>query len=341
MNHLIIYHSEDNDGVCSCALIEDWLKKTTILDEYGQSNVYRLPSNYASLAKLVEENDFDDYFGKYDYVWMTDVSFNDWHYMKRLYDMFGERFIWMDHHAPIIRDSEEHGFSKANGFRDTGRSAILCVYHYLYDQRDADYNTGEIPSILRLLSSWDCWAWTKEGLNEKFIRSFNTGVSVFSELSVDWYLDRMDTLLLPGSHEENYRYPLDSNDSVRSSIAEYVNLGGQIIDRQDKANEALVLGYGEEGWSVDGEKNAIMIVTSGPTNSQMFKSVADKFEHGVVFKHSKEGKWLVSLYNTRNDITFDCGAYLKKKYNGGGHIGAAGCTLNDTEFFKVLWEKNL
>lgn len=330
MKALIIYHFEDNDGVCSCALVANHL--------IGKYDVDYLPSNYASLDKLANEIDFKEYFRKYDLVWMTDVSFNNWEYMKKLYDVMGDKFIWCDHHAPIIKDSFEHGFSDVDGFRDTGRSAILCVYHYLYDPFDAMYYNGTIPTPLRLLSAWDCWSWVKEGLDEDFIRAFNSGVSYKSELNVDWYLNNMLTLLDDGVHVHN-EYPYD--DACLEFIDEMLECGRTIIRNQDRANENLINGYAEENWKVDGVPNAVMIVTSGPSNSQMFKCVKDKFDHGVVFKHSKEGKWIVSLYNTRNDIDFDCGDYLRKKYGGGGHIGAAGCTLNDEQFFKVIWEKNL
>lgn len=333
MKNLIIYHFEDNDGVCSCALIKDWL------NQHQETDIDLLPSNYASLAKLVEDNDFDEYFDQYDCVWMTDVSFNDWTWMKKLYDKFGHNFIWFDHHAPIINDSVEHKFDGAPGFRDIKRSAILCVYHYFYDMDDKEYNAGTVPTLLRLLSAWDCWSWVREGLDENFIRAFNSGVTVKGELDVDFFINSMTAFLHPGRHENNGKYPGD--DVVQYVIDSFVSIGQEIIDRQDRANEALITGYGEEGWSVGGEKNAVMIVTSGPTNSQMFKCVADRLDHGIVFKHSKEGKWLVSLYNTRNDVDFDCGAYLREKYNGGGHVGAAGCTLNDTQFFKVIWERSL
>ena len=49
----------------------------------------------------------------------------------------------------------------------------------------------------------------------------------------------------------------------------------------------------------------------------------------------------MSLYNTRNDITFDCGAYLRQKYGGGGHVGAAGCTLENEQFFEIIRKKEL
>lgn len=337
MKHLIIYHFEDNDGVCSCALVKQAIKYR---ERYGDT-IDLLPSNYASLAKLVEDNDFDEYFGQYDYIYMTDISFNDWHCMKRLYDLMGDHLYWFDHHAPIINDSHEHGFDDIPGFRDTGRSAILCVYHHFWDQVDSKYKDGEIPTILRLLSAWDCWSWAKEGLSDNFIRSFNVGVNTKGELKVDYFMNNMRWLLMDGEHDDVYHYPLDSNKNVLTLIEQYCAVGREIIDRQDKANEGLISGYGEEGWYVDGEKNAVMVVTSGPSNSQMFKSVADRFDHGIVIKHTKDGKWTVSLYNTREDVDFDCGKYLKQKYNGGGHKGAAGCTLDNTQFFKVIQDKVL
>ena len=40
-----------------------------------------------------------------DFVYMSDVSFNDVSKMKLLYTTFGESFIWIDHHAPVIMES--------------------------------------------------------------------------------------------------------------------------------------------------------------------------------------------------------------------------------------------
>ena len=332
MRKLIIYHFEDNDGVCSCALIKNELVNS------GEKEIDLLGSNYASLDKLMQDNDFDEYFGKYDRVYMTDVSFNDWTYMKKLHDKFGENFIWFDHHAPIIADSHKYGFDDAPGYRDTTMSAILCVYHY-YAGEEYDWDTA--PTLLRLLSAWDCWSWVREGIGEEFIRAFNAGVTAISELSVNYFFDNIGAFLMPGSQSKWYHYPTDGEPYVRNFIEKFLVTGTDIIRRQDRAAEVLVLDYGEQGWKVDGEENAVMIVTSGPTNSQMFKCVKDKLEHGICFKHTKEGKWLVSLYNTRNDITFDCGAYLRKKYGGGGHVGAAGCTLDNEQFYKVIKEKSL
>ena len=41
-------------------------------------------------------------------------------------------------------------------------------------------------------------------------------------------------------------------------------------------------------------------------------------------------------YNTNDNDDFHCGKYLKEKYKGGGHAGAAGCTISEKDFIKVL-----
>ena len=61
--------------------------------------------------------------------------------------------------------------------------------------------------------------------------------------------------------------------------------------------------------------------------------------HGLVFKHSPNGNWVMSMYNINEDERTHCGEFLKKKYNGGGHKGAAGCTFTEAQFIKILNNK--
>ena len=79
----------------------------------------------------------------------------------------------------------------------------------------------------------------------------------------------------------------------------------------------------------------------------MFKSVIDTCANGIVFKHEKNGNWVVSLYNIDsegkhwNNDYFHCGEFMKEHYKGGGHPGAAGCTLTEAQFIKVLKSKTI
>jgi nanoRNase/pAp phosphatase (c-di-AMP/oligoRNAs hydrolase) len=49
----------------------------------------------------------------------------------------------------------------------------------------------------------------------------------------------------------------------------------------------------------------------------------------------------MSLYNIYDNDNFNCGTYLKENYNGGGHVGAAGCTITNTKFIKILKTKKI
>jgi hypothetical protein len=98
--------------------------------------------------------------------------------------------------------------------------------------------------------------------------------------------------------------------------------------------------YGDLSWTVDGRPTAMMMAQY-PTSSLMFKSVADKVLNGLIFKRLPNGQWNISLYNTNDNDDFHCGKYLKEKYKGGGHAGAAGCTISEKDFIKVLKNKQL
>ena len=64
-------------------------------------------------------------------------------------------------------------------------------------------------------------------------------------------------------------------------------------------------------------------------------------EIGLVFKHSPNTKWTLSMYNVRDEYWFHCGEFLKERYNGGGHKGAAGCTLTQEQFIEILKKREL
>ena len=93
-------------------------------------------------------------------------------------------------------------------------------------------------------------------------------------------------------------------------------------------------------------RTACALFIQGPSNSKMFKSLIkgnkDDIMNGIVFKHNIDSTWTISLYNIRDNEPeakhggFHCGDFLRKKYNGGGHMGAAGCTVDEKTFIKIL-----
>ena len=73
----------------------------------------------------------------------------------------------------------------------------------------------------------------------------------------------------------------------------------------------------------------------------MFKTVQGKYDNAVCFKSSNTGNIILSMYNVIDNHSFHCGTYLKNKYGGGGHEGAAGATISIDTFINILKTKKI
>ena len=129
-NYLIIYHKEDNDGHFSAAIFYNYLVEQLSVKKH---NIYCLGVNYEDLNNICKVKSdgtmmLDTLIQEYDTIIMTDMSFNDPKMMVKLYEEKKNKFIWIDHHAPIIKESFKLKFDNAAGLRRTDRSAILNAY---------------------------------------------------------------------------------------------------------------------------------------------------------------------------------------------------------------------
>ena len=330
--YLIIYHQEDNDGVLSAALMKHYLLEELEVDK---TDIDVLPSTYNSLSKIQESGTYKKWPSEYSHIVMTDISFNDPNMMAWLKENFNENFTWIDHHAPIIRESIRMKFDDVNGIRRTDHSAIYNMWIYLYDP----FCQNEIPFVIKMLSAWDSWTYEAEGIDAEFCRMFNQGFTLESGLSLNWYVDNMPIII-----------NCDMNSILLSNT--YAK-GKEFCIKADDENKKLIDTTGDKEWTVNGIP-AIMVVTNGQTSSYMFKSVQvenhteNDIRVGAVFKHCKDGKWTLSIYNIydfkgdkNNPEYFHCGEYLKSKYNGGGHEGAAGCTIDIDKFYLMMKSKKI
>jgi hypothetical protein len=345
--YLIIYHKEDNDGVFSGALFYDYLVNRM---GYKLEDLCFLGADYNMLAEFSKDNKVEDLHRDFENLIITDISFNDVSYMKKLWKEFGNNFIWCDHHAPIIKASFENKFSDIPGIRDTKRSAILNVWKFLYDQFDEAYNKKEVPELLRILSGWDSWSYEREGYKFDYVRNINKAVTVNYELKLGEARKLVHDLYMIYVEKT----PIESMGMTYKDeplINELHEIGKKLNEYDDQVMRDIIEKSGDRTWKLaiwDDDKqeflyrNACAIFHQGQSNSTFFKSLIDtNCENGIVFKHQPNENWVVSLYNVKDNDSFHCGEFMKRSYKGGGHAGAAGCTLTQTQFIKVLKEKVL
>ena len=175
-NFVIFYHRDDNDGVCSCAILKHYL--INVLGE-KEENITCVPSSYESMNDLFAfDENRDAYFNQFTNVIITDVSASKWENMEWLYNNYGGNFVWVDHHAPIINESYRHNFGNANGVRDTHHSAIWNMWKYLYDE----FNEKKPPYILQILSAWDSFTFEQEGFEAEYCNKIGCNLHMLGRI---------------------------------------------------------------------------------------------------------------------------------------------------------------
>lgn len=335
MRYLLIYHKDDNDGLISGALINKWLKFTYKKD----ADITLYPSTYSELSELWESGEVaNSWNNKYDYIIMTDLSFNEVSAMKYLKNTFKNHFIWIDHHAPAIKASIKEGYGGLEGYRDTNQSAILNAYRYFYDPLNITRENGTLPNVLRVLSAYDSFSYEREGYEFDYVEAVNLGANSMYELDFDKCTQMLNDILYYDYTEYVWKASIN-NDYILSNLEKC----GKIIQQYERQkNKKIIADYGDVEWFIENtNRKCIVLFMQGQSSSIMFDSVKHLYSNAAVFKRTPTGNWTMSLYNTNTNDNFHCGEYLKEKYKGGGHSGAAGCTLSESKFLKMLKTKTI
>lgn len=351
--YLLIYHKEDNDGVFSGAIFYNYIIHNL---NYKKEDIQLLGGDYNMLAQYANDNNVESLKLKYDSIIMTDISFNDPKYMKELYDEFGAKFIWCDHHKPIIDASIKYHFDDCPGIRNTTKSAILCAYEFLYDSFNEVYSTIDkhadprFPELFRVLSGWDSWSYEREGYNFDYVRNVNKGVTNEMKLDFEKIVSKVYQTIYFYQHIDSDNFNINLSKEIEF-IQHMHDIGKTLNEYEDNVMADIIKNSGDCSWKVrfdDKDKgrplyhSACAIFHQGATNSTMFKSLKRKgINHGLVFKHQPNGNWVLSMYNVSEDEWTHCGEFLKERYGGGGHKGAAGCTLTQEQFISILQNKTI
>lgn len=324
---LIIYHKEDNDGIFSLSITYNFLSHE---NHINPNNISYWGVDYNELNAL-SDKEFEDMCNNTDYLIMCDVTFNNLKRMVQLKKHFGSKFVWNDHHAPVILESFKLKFDDVQGIRNTERSALLNTYKYFYDPLDINYGDKTVPEILRILSAYDSWSFEREGYDKEYVNIINKAVNFKLNLDPELAIKYCEDVLYNNLNEINELY----------------NIGSLLFEYDKKNYYNLVKNFGDCNWRIKSLKDennyrsACVLFHQGPSNSLMFEYYKDYVDNGVVFKRLNGDMWVMSLYNTNDEDDFHCGKYCKEKYKGGGHKGAAGCQITQKQMLKILKTKEI
>lgn len=323
---LIIYHKEDNDGVVSCAMMYDYITKII-----PDAQIELFGADYNNLKSITSEDIDNWYESLYSKIILLDVSFNNTSIMKKIYNLYKNNFIWVDHHKPIIDESFKLKFSSAPGIRDVNNCTIINLYRYLYDFMDMKWTMRDVPMMWRILSAWDSFTFERENFEKNFVYTVNKGVTTVYNLDVDKCINFVKHV-----HE------LYNEHNEEEFINNLFSTGDIIVREEANTYKQLIENSGDFTFTVADNRTACALFKQGSSNSLIFESCDSAVvNNGIVFKRNPNTTWTVSLYNIDDNDEFHCGKYLKTKYGGGGHQGAAGCVIDEKKFINILKTKHL
>lgn len=319
----IIYHKDDNDGVFSGALMYYYFNR--IVGKQS-CNIKTVGVDYNDLRSY-DKAKLDELRAEYKYLVITDVSL-PLELMEYAYNLWGKDFIWIDHHAPIIEAMTNAGLNKkVKGIRSIKESALYHAYQFCTEARGKNTAT---PYLLRILSALDSWHY--DVFDKELCRAVNAGTTNEFKLDISAVIKLIE------------KNGLDDSASWDALLEQCKQIGNVLVEKSKRRDADLIARSGDYNWTIT-DKNgnplrmACALFTQGPSSSLMFETAdEERAQCGLIFKHNPDRTWTISLYNTREkfDQEFHAGQWCREKYQGGGHAGAAGCTISEEQFIEAL-----
>jgi oligoribonuclease NrnB/cAMP/cGMP phosphodiesterase (DHH superfamily) len=237
-----------------------------------------------------------DKISKDDTIYMVDFSLPIID-MIILSDIVGfNKLFWIDHHISSINDANKTDFNKdCLGKREVGKAACELTWEYLYPDEPS-------PWAITLLGRYDVW-----DLQENVLE-FQYGM----RLNNTW-----------PHNQELWREVFDIY--ADELIIDTIEQGKTILKYQKQENEKYIKAAAFE-LTFAGYK--AIAVNKMLTSSQLFESIWDneKYDIMITFGMRKTGDWTMSFYTDKEGIDV---SIIAKRFGGGGHKNAAGCSFKE------------
>lgn len=249
-----------------------------------------------------------------DTVIITDYSLTNDQY-RQILAKIGDsgNLIWCDHHITAIDRYGKEPDLCLKGIRSTKYCGAVLTYLYLETDLDTedvekmsyDQIMFRVPEYLRYVDAWDTWKLdVPYRQNAEYLN-----IAVGSRLSI----------------------PLIGE--VKDCLRDYIDIGKRYVEFRDDWAKQFREKYMFDV-EIDGElfgyndRLKMAILNLGCANSTYFGDNIDKFD--VCMTICFNGKnFICSFYSNKDYI--DC-SKAASHFGGGGHKGAAGCTLADSKF---------
>lgn len=271
--NVICLHHNDADGICSAAIVK-------YFEEGWGNQVEMIRMNYGYEVPWHK-------FKGADLIYMVDYGVQPFKDMLKIQRLYGDKFIWIDHHETAIVDAQKSG-QRFEGLRRIGDAGCELTWEYFSDD--------PMPEGVRWIGRYDVWD-----------LEYHTNVIPFAN-AVRLKLE-----------DPNSGGWVDIIEGDEDYLKELVDLGMVIEDYQTDMYRRYCKSYSFE---VQFEGLTFLTANALSVNSRLFDSMYDPTKHDAVMTFGWiNGQWTVSMYAWKDEVHV---GNIAKKFGGGGHKGAAG-----------------
>jgi oligoribonuclease NrnB/cAMP/cGMP phosphodiesterase (DHH superfamily) len=311
------YHAVDLDGQCSGAIVKYYFKKMAeelveMIDRDGldfrkiMPDIELIPFNYhykIPYEKLTKE----------DVVYFVDVVPSPYEELLKLQEHV-EKVIVFDHHQTFITSEVGEIFREdEESHLQIGIAGCEITWKKLFPDRP-------MPRCVHLLGKYDSWRNNNKEEWDTVILPFQYGMR----------LEKTDPV-------ENFEfwYAWLNSKFQGASITDVIEKGNIVLKYQAQQDERTLHQSFDYTLKLNGSSYNCLCANTGSRNSQTFITKWDtgKYDFMIAYSQLKSGKWSFSAYTDKQDRD---ASVIAKSFGGGGHVGAAGFTVEELrQFFKM------
>ena len=322
--NILVYHHNDLDGYAAAAAVcygmkRDAAKDTKLNFEFRSIS---FPTTWETFVNdEVEPREFNE-------IAIVDYSFtvNNVDLLQKLVEYVNysaDHVYWIDHHLTSVDAKKclpKYDRFKFTAYINTNHSGTWLAYEYFCELDDDEIYNERLPKVIKMVDDHDRW------------------VHAYSESTLlnDAFFCTPE-LKNPESDEWEEMIGNDWSDYLKVLVEK-----GKIINQYREMLYAQHCKFAFEVKIKDFEQySAVALNDRG--NSKCFSDLVKQYDICILFHTNRPGEVAMSFYSDPEFVK-EKGIDVSKialKYNGGGHPGAAGCSMSQDQFNGVIFQEPL